>query len=158
MVNPRLACLSWRLMHTTTPTEEWAKREGWSPPSRCHNCFSDEESNLHLFFSCPLAQKLWRWLLNFCAARLPNPISASSIWYSLAKAGDARNCAAAIFLNAIFILWQLRNESKHSSREPSLERAQAVLLDRLKGLNIYAIGRNSTPPTHPILLAVRDIL
>lgn len=134
MVNPSLACLSWRLMHRSTPTDEWAKRKGWSLTSRCHNCFSEEESDLHLFFTCSLAKKIWCWLLSFCVVRVPSSFSAASIWDSIAKDGDGsgRKCAAAIFLHAIFVLWQLRNDSKHSSRVPSLLRAQAVLLDRLK--------------------------
>ncbi|XXG88201.1 hypothetical protein AAC387_Pa12g0445 [Persea americana] len=153
LVNPWLACHSWRLMHRRTPTEIWAKSKGWSMASRCHNCFIEEESDLHLFFSCSLAQKFWAWLLSPYEVRLLYPISASSIWNSVAKKADVlgRKCAATIFFHAIFIPWQLRNDSKHNSRLPNLERAKVHFLDLLKSIVNFATGQSFVFPCHPIL-------
>lgn len=133
-INPRLACLSWRLMHRKTPTNFWAKQRGWSLASRCYNCLCGEESDLHLFFSCNLANQLWHRLPSPYGVQPSSPFSASAICTTLATDRDVlgRKFAASIFFHAIFVLWSLRNDSKHNSRKPSLERAKLIFMDRLK--------------------------
>ncbi|XXG77318.1 hypothetical protein AAC387_Pa08g1490 [Persea americana] len=150
-LNPHLTCPRWRLLHRKTPTDNWTKLRGWSLASRCHNRFTGEETYLDLFFSCNLAQLLWNWLFSPCRTQLPSSLSASTIWKTIATAGDVhgRNCAAAIFFHAIFAFWSIRNDSKRSSKKPSLERVKVILLDRLKGMAIYVQGVNLPP--HPIL-------
>ena len=106
LVNPRMACFSWKLMHRKTPIESWAKQKVQSIASRC---FNDEESDSHLFFSCDLAIQLWNWILNLYGVHHPPLHYASDIWATLAKGKDVlgRKCAAAIFFHSIFVLWSL---------------------------------------------------
>ena len=87
-INPHLACLSWFLLHRKTSSDNWAKLRGWSNASRCHNCFSDEETDLHTFFSCNLAQLFWHWLLNPLGALLSSTLSASAIWKIIVADGE----------------------------------------------------------------------
>ena len=152
-VNPRLACFSWRLMHRKTPTEIWAKTRGWSLASRCHNCLDEEENDLHLFFFRPLAQQFWLWMLSLCGTSLLPPLSASSIWHSIAKGRDVseKKCAAAIFLHAISVLSTLRNDSKHKSLQPSLKKAQSLFQVRLQNLVASVPDMASSVMPHPVL-------
>eukprot|EP00268_Persea_americana_P034048 TRINITY_DN3367_c1_g2_i10.p2 TRINITY_DN3367_c1_g2~~TRINITY_DN3367_c1_g2_i10.p2 ORF type:complete len:140 (+),score=28.23 TRINITY_DN3367_c1_g2_i10:1115-1534(+) len=121
--------------------------------SQCYNCLSEEESDLHLFFSCKLAQQLWNWMPSpFGTQQLP-PLSASFIWKSLSNGSDAsgRKCAAAIFLHATSVLWFIRNDLKHNSRKSSLERAKKIFMDHIKG---RSFGRSSRGPKYKISRAV----
>ncbi|XXG64316.1 hypothetical protein AAC387_Pa05g2300 [Persea americana] len=94
--------------------------------SRCHNCLLSEESDSHLFFSYNLANALWSWLLPPYGYILPAPTSAAAIWDAISLGGDASgsHLAAAIFFHAIFILWLLRNDSKHNGQKHYKKKAQ----------------------------------
>lgn len=86
-MNSRLACFCWRLLHKKTPTKHWAKHRGWSMASRCSS-FSNDKTELLLFFSCNLAQQLWTWLLNHGSPTPYFPLSASTIWTAIAQGVD----------------------------------------------------------------------
>lgn len=131
--------------------DHWATQKGISMASRCYSRHGNNESDIHLFFYCSLAQKLWQWLLRQDGTPLAPPLLTSSIWTNLAKGvdGHGRKSAAAIFFQAIYTLWFLRNEAKHRSVKPSLKQAQLVFLDNSSGMFCSSSGR--TPPSHPIL-------
>ena len=63
MINPRISCLGWRLLHRRTPTQDWAKSIGVHLASRCILCCREEESDLHVFFTCYFASNIWNWLI-----------------------------------------------------------------------------------------------
>eukprot|EP00268_Persea_americana_P027438 TRINITY_DN26813_c0_g1_i6.p2 TRINITY_DN26813_c0_g1~~TRINITY_DN26813_c0_g1_i6.p2 ORF type:complete len:182 (+),score=20.95 TRINITY_DN26813_c0_g1_i6:4651-5196(+) len=86
LMNPRLACFSWRLLHRKPPTDLWAKQRGWAIASRCYLCLSNEEDNLHLFFYCPLALQLWRWILSHGVNSPILPVCASYLVLSSPRA------------------------------------------------------------------------
>ena len=46
----------------------------------------------------------------------------------------------------------IRNDSKHNSKKPSLERAKLIFLDRLKGMASSVPGSNLNLPLQPILI------
>ena len=105
LVNPRLTCFSWRLMHRKTPTKSWAKQKGWSLASRCFNCLNDEESDCHIFFSCDLAFRLWNWILSHYGVHPPPLCSASDIWTILAK---RQRCPRKKVCSCCFLPFHLR--------------------------------------------------
>lgn len=153
-VNPRLACFSWRLLHRKTPIDAWVISRGMSMASSCYSCFSYVETDIHLFFSCNLAQQFWSCLISLNGSSPPSPLSATTIWTVIAYNGDAhgRKCAAAIFFHAISILWSLRNDSKHHDRKPSLHKAKLLFLDRMKRMVSTMSILNFKILAHPILV------
>lgn len=155
-ISPRLSCLSWRLLHGKTPTDFWAKLKGWSLASRCYNSLNGEESDLHLFFLCKLAQQFWHWLLRPYGAVPSPPLTASFIWKTISIGRDVsgRKSATTIFFLAISVLWSLRNDYKHSSKQPSLEKAKHLFLDRLRGMAISATGSSPNEQMHPISMLI----
>ncbi|RWR97665.1 MDIS1-interacting receptor like kinase 2-like protein [Cinnamomum micranthum f. kanehirae] len=78
--------------------------------------------DLHIFFSCPIAQQLWSWIHSILDISFALPHSPSSVWSAFSKDVDAKGkySAASIFFQLIYILWLLRNEAKHHSKKPSL--------------------------------------
>ena len=124
---------------------------GTSMASRCYSCLNERELDLHLFFFCSLAQKLWSWLLSQNGTPPAPPLSTSSVWTALIQGVDVngRKYAAAIFFQAIYTLWLLRNEAKHRSKKPSLMKAQLIFYDNCSGLFTSSSGKS--PPSHPIL-------
>lgn len=157
LFSPRLACLSWRILHRKSTTELWAKLRGWSLASRCHSCFSFEETDSHLFFSCSMAQQLWSWILILNGTSPPSPLSASVIWSALAKDRDVlgkEKWVATIFFHNIFILWTLRSDSKHNKKKPSLGVAKLLLIDRLKELVSSLPGALLASTPHPTLVSL----
>lgn len=151
ILNPRLSCFSWRLLLRKTPTDFWAMQNGFSMASRCYFCHSNSESDLHLFFSYSLAYQFWHWLLSLDGSPLAFTLSASSVWSALIKVvdGHGRKSAAAIFFQAIYILWSIRNAAKHRSIRPSLKKVQLFFHDSCSDLFRSSSGK--TTPSHPIL-------
>ncbi|XXG63643.1 hypothetical protein AAC387_Pa05g1783 [Persea americana] len=127
---------------------------GCSMASRCYSYHTDGESDLHLFFSCPLAHQLWYWLLSQVGSPPAPPLSASSVWSALAMGVDSprMKTAAAIFFQVINTLWFLRNEAKHRSKMLSLKKAQLVFQDRICGM--FKSSSGMATPSHPILRAL----
>lgn len=94
----------------------------------------------------------WVWLISHFGVQLPLPLSASTIWmiFSMRKDVLGRQCAAATFFHAIFVLWTLRNDSKHKSRKPSPVKAKLILLDQLQGMVRSSSNAAGQPPL-PVL-------
>ena len=134
-----------------TPTDLWAMKKGISMASRCYSCHSNGESDLHLFFSCSLAQQVWLWLLSLQGTPPTTPLSISSVWATLVKGVDShgRKTAVAIFFQVIYTLWFSRNEAKHRSKRPSLVKAQMICYDSFRGMFSSPLGTRI--PSHPIL-------
>ena len=65
LISPGISCLIWRLLHRRTPTQNWARSIRVSIPSRFALCCNNEESELHLLFSCTFSISLWSWILSF---------------------------------------------------------------------------------------------
>lgn len=55
------------------------------------------------------------------------------------------------FFHVIFVLWTIRNDSKHESRKPSLVKAKLILMDRLQGLANYSSSAGQPPLPVPHL-------
>lgn len=86
---PRICCMIWHLIHGKTPKYHWAKSRGVLLASRCPNCFSQEESDIHIFFECSFAKKVWMWLLSpVSASWRPASFLLSSIWNALSYGRD----------------------------------------------------------------------
>ena len=151
---PRLACFSWRLLHGKTPIDYLDKHRGNCMASRCYNCLLNEESDLHLFLFCNLAQALWYWIFRLCGIPPPFPLTATAIWGAIFADWDVlgRKCVAAIFFHAISILWILRNDSKHNNRQPSIDRAKLIFVDHIKGVILFLPVVMVSPTLHPILV------
>eukprot|EP00268_Persea_americana_P029314 TRINITY_DN28361_c1_g1_i2.p1 TRINITY_DN28361_c1_g1~~TRINITY_DN28361_c1_g1_i2.p1 ORF type:complete len:121 (-),score=18.88 TRINITY_DN28361_c1_g1_i2:222-584(-) len=92
--------------------------------------------------------------LSLCGVTLIPPLSASTIWQSIAKdrVVPGRKCASAIFFHAISGLWTLRNYSKHNCQQPSLKKAKSLFQVRLQNLVALVSGMASSLTPHPILV------
>nr|KYP40243.1 hypothetical protein KK1_038436 [Cajanus cajan] len=52
----------WRLIHKRIPTEDVLQKRGVIITSICSHCYNAYEIADDLFFFCPFAGQLWKWL------------------------------------------------------------------------------------------------
>ena len=58
--------LCWKILHWCLPTaKRLAGRSPFFPSSTCQVCEKHEESLAHLFFLCPSAKKVWKYITKF---------------------------------------------------------------------------------------------
>lgn len=103
----KIIFFAWLVFYNKNLTWDNLRKRFWHGPSRCTVCKADEESNLHLFFKCPVIQQIWYVLSNsfdFILTDFDSP-SAALIWWSNQK-GNRR------FLILIFLwsVWKWRND------------------------------------------------
>jgi uncharacterized membrane protein len=53
----------WKLINGLLPLDNILRKLGLSLASKCFLCYSHEETILHIFFYCPVAQHLWKHCL-----------------------------------------------------------------------------------------------
>ena len=44
-------------------------RWGLTPDNKCTNCNKEKENLIHFYWSCPYAEKMWKWLSNYCVEK-----------------------------------------------------------------------------------------
>ena len=122
--------------------------------SRCYICHLWEQTNFHIFFLCSMTNLFWSWLLNVCNSPPPAPFSVAAIWKVIFEVGEVsgRKWATALFFNGFSTLWFLRNDAKHINWKASLQRAQVIFEDRIKGL-VISLSPGVIYP-YPILSAL----
>ena len=79
LLQPRVSCFAWRLMHGRTPTQDWAQSIGFNLAPRCCLCNNNPETALHLLFLCPFASTLWQWILSTAGISYVPPIHPFNI-------------------------------------------------------------------------------
>ena len=65
--------LRWKILHRCLPTaKRLAGRSPFFPSSTCQVCKKYEENLTHLFFLCPSAKKIWKYITALIRQRFPN--------------------------------------------------------------------------------------
>lgn len=128
IVNLRISCFVWRLIHKRTPMQNCTRSIGVQLASRCALCYSNEDSEMHLFFSCSFSRNLWCWILSFIRDALPYQFlvldsiihlgnsSLSLFPISIMGSHVCRQkrvraiVGSIVFLHLINMIWHCRNE------------------------------------------------
>lgn len=71
---PKIKHFAWKLLSRSLPTGDNLRRRHVTPYSQCRRCGLDDETDHHLFFTCPYAQCVWR-ALGISNAVINNPTS-----------------------------------------------------------------------------------
>eukprot|EP00253_Pinus_taeda_P019806 PITA_19806 len=103
---PKIIHFAWLVFYNKNLTWDNLRKRYWHGPSRCTMCKSDEETNLHMFFKCPVIQWIWYVLANtfdFLLTEFDSP-SAALIWWS--RQNGNRRFLILIFL---WTVWKWRN-------------------------------------------------
>eukprot|EP00253_Pinus_taeda_P016842 PITA_16842 len=104
----KMVLFLWLVFCKKNLTWEVLQRKGWSGPGRCSLCLLDSESNLHLFFQCPITTSIW-YDLSFSFG-FPH-LSFSSVqdgirWWSCQSV-----LWRSLFAHSCWLIWKWRNAS-----------------------------------------------
>nr|KYP51194.1 hypothetical protein KK1_027003 [Cajanus cajan] len=75
-IPPKVAILQWRLLHNALPSiDNLLRRSIILPPldSMCVMCNEQPETLPHLFFSCPIADQLWKYYFSWASISTVQP-------------------------------------------------------------------------------------
>eukprot|EP00253_Pinus_taeda_P031661 PITA_31661 len=104
----KMVLFLWLVFCNKNLTWEVLQRKGWSGPGRCSLCLLDSESNLHLFFQCPITTSIWYDLsLSFGFPHLSfSSVQDGIRWWS---------CQSvlwwSLFAHSCWLIWKWRNAS-----------------------------------------------
>eukprot|EP00253_Pinus_taeda_P014926 PITA_14926 len=103
---PKIIFFAWLVFYNKNLSWDNLRKRYWHGPSRCTICRADEETNLHMFFKCPVIQRIWYVLSNtfdFILTDFDSP-SAALLWWS--RQNGNRRFLILIFL---WTVWKWRN-------------------------------------------------
>lgn len=115
----KMIFFSWLSFHNRNLSWENLRKRGWQGPGVCPICWSDEESNFHLFLDCKKTCLLWRALEECHGIQhmSHSSISEAFLWSSLQK-----KSWRSIFIIAVWCIWKWCNKVIFNSKaSPFLE-------------------------------------
>ncbi|XP_058741922.1 uncharacterized protein LOC131614340 [Vicia villosa] len=139
---PSHSMVTWRLMHNKIPTDENMTLRGFSFPSKCSLCDSNEEKSTHLFFDCFFAVKIWSWFSSIL--EVPNAIKSLADCLQILNEAWSQQAMAVIKSSIVFIIyqiWKARNMARFEDKLMPWQRcisnvaARAKLVGKLTAKN-----------------------
>lgn len=103
----KMVFFAWIIYHNKNLTWENLKKRGWLGPGICPLCNSAEEDNLHLFFLCKVARKIWMLLYMFYGFQFDPPASIRDAFISCSK---QKVPWRSIFIIVLWCIWSWRND------------------------------------------------
>eukprot|EP00253_Pinus_taeda_P013144 PITA_13144 len=102
----KMVLFLWLVFCNKNLTWEVLQQKGWSGPRRCSLCLMDSETNLHLFFQCPISSFIWYDLsISFGFPHLSFSTVQDGIrWWS--GQSDSRR---SLFTHTCWLIWKWRN-------------------------------------------------
>lgn len=121
--------------------------------SKCVLCCNHGETDLNLFFTCPVSSSFLQWLLQGLglAQSLNITISASAVWsaFSEGRNDASTECAAMFLFSAIHCIWQSKIDSIFKNSAVSLLRIKRHLVEQVAEMISGFVER---PPQDRLLL------
>jgi hypothetical protein len=126
-LNHRLKLFLWKMVWNIVPTKDRISQSITTSQldSSCSLCSNTTDSLFHLFFSCPIAQAIWRnsfWPLDITALR----ISAISDWLNITLhpgtigiSSEDSHLFQIFALVACDLIWHSHNKAHHDSWIPN---------------------------------------
>ena len=117
--------LRWKILHRCLPTaKRLAGRSPFFPSSTCQVCKKHEENLTHLFFLCPSAKKIWKYITDLIRQRFPTyanyRVTFKDILCDFPDFDELRNVSVARFLRDAGLrhIWQHRNSVVYDDKQP----------------------------------------
>ncbi|XP_028085522.1 uncharacterized protein LOC114286545 [Camellia sinensis] len=119
-IPPKWILFVWKCLHNILPVKGELKKRGLNIDPICSRCFQHEESIEHLFFDCPISQRVWRGLVLGLDFGVGRPLSFFS-WFRgwVQHIHDSK-----ILIHSIGLLWAIwlqRNSVEFHSATMSIE-------------------------------------
>eukprot|EP00253_Pinus_taeda_P009348 PITA_09348 len=112
----KMVLFLWLVFCNRNLTWEVLQQKGWMGPGRCSMCQKDTESNLHMFFQCPISMFIWYDLsISYGFPYLSfSSVQGEIMWWS----GQSVS-RHSLFVHTCWLLWKWRNASIfQNSRKP----------------------------------------
>jgi hypothetical protein len=133
----------WLIWHNAIATKDNMLRRGWSGNTRCQFC-NENESILHLFFSCPAAKFVWSCVARSIGAPTCPGSFTQYFWWIPQFLHVSRNVQIAGVAAICWAIWKLRNracfEGKVIQSPVELICFAVVFMKYWAGLNVQADG------------------
>lgn len=130
--SPKIKFLLWKVMKNALPVGSTLKARGINPTASCPHC-GEDESCLHLFFTCPFASQIWD------QAPFKNTLSTARLTSLKLGIGAANHltCLPPVGIDKGFLfpwivwsIWTCRNKKIFEQKQQSSEDviSQAIVL------------------------------
>ena len=110
---PKVNCFMWRVFLKRIQTKVNLSKRGIVMPSqRCPICNGEDETEDHLFLSCPVSKAVWTWIFKWCGVNMEQFNSLDhllSILVDNATSAKKRMMSEAIVGGAVWSIWKARN-------------------------------------------------
>lgn len=134
-VPTKVSFFFWRLWNELLPFPESLRLLGYQLASKCPHCDA-EDSIIHCFVHCPLAQHCWFWLeelLSFQVAFHDLRSVFHSFWHSYS--GAAKDLVRLLPILVCWVLWKLRNLAIFEHHCVTNPLARRLLQDLLSSIS-----------------------
>ena len=89
-IPPRVNCFVWRLLLNRIPTKLNLIVRGINLPSdSCPLCNSERETEVHLFYLCPVFLEIWKWVSNWCGIKVGHFNSLEQLYFNVLDGGGS---------------------------------------------------------------------
>jgi hypothetical protein len=133
----------WLIWHNAIATKDNMLRRGWSGNVKCQFC-NENESILHLFFSCPAAKFVWSCVARSIGAPTRPGSFTQYFWWIPQFLPVSRNVQIAGVAAICWAIWKMRNracfEGKLIQTPADLICFAVVFMKYWAGLNVQADG------------------
>ena len=123
---PRVELLVWFILLERLNTKDRLRKFKCIPEenSLCTLCLEDNESISHLFFSCPVAWRLWFncmqwWNISFCYPS--KPVDFFSAWIGAPFKGFDKTLWISMMYVVLWSIWKIRNRIIFDDVSPNWE-------------------------------------
>lgn len=120
-IPPSKSLVVWRLMLNKLPTDDNLDSRGCQIPSVCSMCMNQVETSFHLFFDCPYAIVLWKWL----SFTLNKPLQFNNIEDIWSLCNKRMSSQSKVVINAI---WYARNQFRFNDKKISWRTSIANII------------------------------
>ena len=117
--------MHWKILHRCLPTaKRLAGRSPFFPSSTCQVCEKHEENLTHLFFLCPSAKKIWKYITALIRQRFSTyanySVTFKDILCDFPDLDELRNSSVARLLWDVGLrhIWQNRNSAVYNDQQP----------------------------------------
>ncbi|XP_035834229.1 uncharacterized protein LOC118482710 [Helianthus annuus] len=118
--------LVWRLIQDKVPTTmALTRRNVVVTNSRCRMCDEEDESALHLFGSCRVADQIWEFISRWCRIRSIFILELSDLANIHKRNRGSERWKKAVSMvtqAAIWVIWRSRNDAVFNGKHPNVSR------------------------------------
>ncbi|KAK1274597.1 hypothetical protein QJS04_geneDACA023318 [Acorus gramineus] len=110
---PRWSFLCWQAALNRLPTLDRLWKRHLVPSKRCVLCLTEDETALHLFYSCPFSGLLWRFLSHKLKLNRTglNSLGELFLWFTSSASSNSGKRIIHFLLAQIFwLIWKARKE------------------------------------------------